>query len=138
MTEAELRDITGVGASARLIRSVLAVGSTFFVVSGALLFVMPDTFGGWIGLEVSDATSWALRMLGVALLALAGLMWLVRRAKDHPVLGAGAVMMVASALLTGLTVTMPGEWTPLRWALLGAGAVFALAYLGLLIASRRL
>jgi hypothetical protein len=26
----------------------------------------------------------------------------------------------------------------LRWALLGAGAVFALAYLGLLLASRRI
>jgi hypothetical protein len=138
MTEAELRDITGVGASARLIRSVLAVGSAFFLVSGALLFVVPDSFAVWIGLEPSDAVAWTLRMLGVVLMALAGQMWLVRRARDHPVLGAGAVMMVASALLTGLTVTLPGEWTPLRWALLGAGAVFALAYLGLLIASRRL
>jgi hypothetical protein len=126
MTEAELRDISGVGASARLIRSVLAVGASFFLAAG------------WIGLEGSDAVAWTLRMLGVALLALGGLMWLVRRAKDHPVLGAGAVMMVASALLTALTVTLPGEWTPLRWALLGAGAVFALAYLGLLLASRRI
>ena len=137
MTEAELRDISGVGASARLIRSVLAVGASFFLAAGVLLLFVPDSFGGWIGLEGSDAVAWTLRMLGVALLALGGLMWLVRRAKDHPVLGAGAVMMVASALLTALTVTLPGEWTPLRWALLGAGAVFALAYLGLLMASRR-
>jgi hypothetical protein len=138
MTEAELRDITGVGASARLIRLVLSVGSAFFLVAGALLFLLPDSFSTWIGLVSSDEVAWAMRMLGVTLLALAGLMWLVRRAKDHPVLGAGAVMMVASALLTALTVTLPGEWTPLRWALLGAGAVFALAYLALLMASRRL
>jgi hypothetical protein len=138
MTEAELRDISGVGASARLIRSVLAVGASFFLAAGILLFLVPDSFAGWIGLGGSDAVAWTLRMLGVALLALGGLMWLVRRAKDHPVLGAGAVMMVASALLTALTVTLPGEWTPLRWALLGAGAVFALAYLGLLLASRRI
>lgn len=138
MTEAELRDITGVGASARLIRLVLAVGSAFFLVAGVLLFLLPDSFSSWIGLASSDEVAWAMRMLGVALLALAGLMWLVRRAKDHPVLGAGAVMMLASALLTVLTVTLPGEWTPLRWALLGAGAVFALAYLALLLASRRL
>jgi hypothetical protein len=138
MTEAELRDISGVGASARLIRSVLAVGASFFLAAGILLFFVPDSFAGWIGLGGSDAVAWTLRMLGVALLALGGLMWLVRRAKDHPVLGAGAVMMVASALLTALTVTLPGEWTPLRWALLGAGAVFALAYLGLLLASRRI
>jgi hypothetical protein len=137
MTEAELRDISGVGASARLIRSVLAVGASFFLAAGVLLLFVPDSFAAWIGLEGSDAVAWTLRMLGVALLALGGLMWLVRRAKDHPVLGAGAVMMVASALLTALTVTLPGEWTPLRWALLGAGAVFALAYLGLLMASRR-
>lgn len=138
MTEAELRDLTGVGASARLIRLVLSVGSAFFLVAGVLLFLLPDSFSSWIGLTPSDEVAWAMRMLGVTLLALAGLMWLVRRAKDHPVLGAGAVMMVASALLTVLTVTLPGEWTPLRWALLGAGAVFALAYLGLLLASRRL
>ena len=138
MTEAELRDITGVGASARLIRLVLSVGSAFFLVAGALLFLLPDSFSTWIGLVSSDEVAWAMRMLGVTLLALAGLMWLVRRAKDHPVLGAGAVMMVASALRTALTVTLPGEWTPLRWALLGAGAVFALAYLALLMASRRL
>jgi hypothetical protein len=137
MTEAELRDISGVGASARLIRIVLSVGSAVFLVAGILLLFVPDSFAGWIGLESSDPVAWSLRMLGVTLLALSGLMWLVRRAKDHPVLGAGAVMMVASALLTLLTVTLPGEWTPLRWALLGAGAVFALAYLALLLASRR-
>ena len=137
MTEVELRDITGVGASARLIRVVLAVGASFFVVAGLLLFALPESFTSWIGLEPSAEVAWAMRMLGVTLLTLAGLMWLVRRAKDHPVLGAGAVMMVASALLTGLTLTLPGDWTPLRWALLGAGAVFALAYLALLVASRR-
>ena len=138
MTEAELRDITGVGASARLIRLVLSVGATFFVIAALLLLVLPDSFASWLGLEATDSVAWALRMIGAVLLGLSGLMWLVRRAGDHPVLGAGAVMMVTSALLTILTVTLPGEWTPLRWALLGAGAVFALAYLALLLASRRL
>ncbi len=137
MTEAELRDITGVGASARLIRIVLSVGSAFFVVAALMLLVIPDSFASWIGLEATDSVAWALRMIGAVLLGLSGLMWLVRRAGDHPVLGAGAVMMVTSALLTLLTVTLPGEWTPLRWALLGAGFVFALAYAVLLVASRR-
>ena len=138
MTEAELRDITGVGASARLIRLVLSVGATSFVIAALLLLALPDSFASWIGLEGTDTVAWALRMIGAVLLGLSGLMWLVRRAGDHPVLGAGAVMMVTSALLTILTITLPGEWTPLRWALLGAGAVFALAYLALLMASRRL
>ena len=138
MTEAELRDITGVGASARLVRLVLSVGAAFFALAAVLLLVLPDSFATWIGLEGTAAVDWAMRMIGAILLGLSGLMWLVRRARDHPVLGAGAVMMVTSAFLTVLTVTIPREWTPLRWALLGAGAVFALTYLALLVASRRL
>lgn len=137
MTEAELRDVTGVGASARLIRMVLSVGAAFFLVAALLLLAVPDSFSTWIGLEGAEAVHWAMRMIGAVLLGLSGLMWLVRRAGDHPVLGAGTVMMATSALLTLLTVTLPGEWTPLRWALLGAGAVFALAYAVLLVASRR-
>lgn len=137
MTEAELREISGLGMSARLIRMVLGTGSAFFLVSAVLLLGIPESFAAWIGLAPGEAIAWSMRMLGVTLAALAGLMWLVRRAGDHPVLGAGAVMMVASACLTALTATIPGEWTPLRWALLGAGAVFALAYLILLLMGRR-
>lgn len=138
MTEAELRDIGGVPASARLIRVVLSVGAVFFLIAGILLLAVPESFATWIGLESTDAVAWTLRMLGAALIGLAGQMWLVRRAGDHPVLGAGAVMIVAGGAMTLLTVTLPGEWTPLRWALLGVGAVFVVAYVGLLVASRRL
>ena len=138
MTEAELRDIGGVPASARLIRVVLSVGAVFFLIAGILLLAVPESFATWIGLESTDAVAWTLRMLGAALIGLAGQMWLVRRAGDHPVLGAGAVMIVAGGAMTLLTVTLPGEWTPMRWALLGVGAVFVVAYVGLLVASRRL
>lgn len=137
MTEAELRDISGVAASARLIRVVLGAGSAFFFVAAVLLLAVPDSFATWIGLERSDGVAWTLRMLGAALLGLAGVMWLVRRAGDHPVLGAGAVMVLAGGAMTVLTVTLPGEWTPIRWALLGAGAVFVVAYVVLLALSRR-
>lgn len=137
MTEAELRDVTGVGASARLIRIVLSVGSAFFAVAALLLLAVPDSFAGWIGLQGTDAVDWTLRMLGAALLGLAGQMWLVRRAGDHPVLGAGAVMIVAGGAMTILTITLPGDWTPMRWALLGAGSAFIVAYVVLLLASRR-
>lgn len=138
MTEAELRDIGGVPASARLIRVILSVGAAFFAIAGLLLLVVPDSFGGWIGLETTDAVAWTLRMLGAALVGLAGQMWLVRRAGDHPVLGAGAVMIVAGGAMTILTLTLPGDWTPLRWALLGVGGVFVIAYAALLVASRRI
>jgi hypothetical protein len=138
MTEAELRDIGGVPASARLIRVVLSVGAAFFIIAGLLLLAVPDSFGAWIGLETTDAVAWTLRMLGAALVGLAGQMWLVRRAGDHPVLGAGAVMIVAGGAMTILTLTLPGDWTPLRWALLGVGGVFVIAYAVLLVASRRI
>ena len=137
MTEADLRDIGGIPASARLIRTVLGVGSAFFLVSGLALLAIPSTFAVWIGLEPTDAVAWCLRMLGAALIGLAGQMWLVRRAGDHPVLGAGAVMIVAGGAMTILTVTLPGDWTAMRWALLGVGAVFVVAYAVLLAASRR-
>lgn len=137
MTEAELRDIGGVGASARLIRVVLSAGAAFFLIAGLLLLAVPETFGAWIGLDVTDPVAWTLRMLGAALIGLSGQMWLVRRAGDHPVLGAGAVMIVAGGAMTILTVTLPGAWTPMRWALLGVGGAFVLAYAVLLAASRR-
>lgn len=137
MTEAELRDISGVAASARLIRVVLGAGSAFFFAAAVLLLAVPDSFATWIGLEPAEAVAWTLRMLGAALLGLAGVMWLVRRAGDHPVLGAGAVMVLAGGAMTVLTVTLPGEWTPIRWALLGAGAVFVVAYVVLIALSRR-
>ena len=137
MTEAELRDISGVGASARLIRMVLGAGSAFFVVAGILLVVLPDSFAGWIGLDGTTGVVWCLRMLGAALIGLAGQMWLVRRAGDHPVLGAAAVMIVAGGLMTILTLTLPGDWTLVRWALLVVGLLFVVVYVALLLLARR-
>jgi len=82
-------------------------------------------------------TTWTLQMLGAALLGLSGQMWLVRRAPDHPVLGAAVVMIISGGLMTVLTITLPGEWTPVRWAYLGIGAAFCLAYVLMLVVSRR-
>ncbi|TEX52215.1 MAG: hypothetical protein B7C55_01620 [Actinomycetales bacterium mxb001] len=137
MTEAELRDIGGVAASARIIRMVLGVGAAFFVITGVLLLLIPDTFASWIGFDSNDVVAWCLRMLGAALLGLGGQMWLVRRAGNHPVLGAAAVMIVAGGLMTILTVTLPGEWTLVRWALLIVGLAFILVYAVLLVLARR-
>jgi hypothetical protein len=137
MTEADLRDLTGVPIAARLIRSVLAVGALVFMLSGLLLVVTPSTMASWLGLGAIVDTAWTLQMLGAALLGLAGQMWLVRRAPDHPVLGAAVVMIIAGGLMTVLTLTLPGEWTPVRWAYLGVGAVFWIAYVLLIGFSRR-
>lgn len=117
---------------------VLTVGAAVFAVAGLLLLLLPATFGSWIGLSAPTAEAqWALRMLGAVLLPLAALMVLVRRLRDHHAVGAALVMLVASILLGLLTITLPGSWTFLRVALLGAALVFAAAYAALLLMLRR-
>lgn len=137
MTEADLREISGVPISARLIRVVLGLGSLVFVISGILLVVAPSLMAELLGLSTVVDATWTLQMLGAALLGLSGQMWLVRRAPDHPVLGAAVVMIISGGLMTVLTLTLPGEWTAVRWVYLGVGAVFCLAYLLLILLSRR-
>ncbi len=138
MTDLELREISGVGASAHLIRVVLAVGSLVFLLSAIVLVLSPRSFAAWLGMTTVEEILWTLRLLGVAVFGLAGQMWLVRRAGDHPVLGSAAVMVLVSLAMSALVVTLPAAgWTPLRWAYLGIGLVFAIAYAGLLALSRR-
>lgn len=137
MTDEDLRDISGVPVAARLIRTVLGVGAVVFVLLGVALVISPTRVAGWIGLAGSVDTAWALQFAGAGLIGLAGQMWLVRRAPDHPILGSAAVMVVSSALTLVLMLTLPGGWPTLRWVMVGIVAVFALAYLLLLLLSRR-
>lgn len=120
-----------------MIRSVLGIGATVFLLSAISLLVLPGTFAELLGLQAGESVDWVMRMLGAALLALAGQMWLVRRADDAGVRGAGAVMIVAGGLMTILTVTLPGEWTLLRWAYLAFGLTFVVLYALLIAVSIR-
>lgn len=123
---------------ARSIRMVLTVGAAVFALAGLALLLIPSAFAGWLGLDATAAaTLWSLRMLGAVLLPLAALMVMVRRLRDHHAVGAAAVMLTASVLLGILTIAMPGSWTFLRAALLGAALVFATAYAALLVLLRR-
>lgn len=119
--------------AARLIRIVLGAGAAVFFVSALALLILPGTFASWLGLEGTASVDWVLRMLGAALLGLSGQMWLVRRADDAGARGGAAVMIVAGGIMTILTLTVPGDWTLLRWAYLIFGVSFVIAY-GALIA----
>ncbi len=123
--------------AARMIRGVLGVGAAVFLISAIALLVLPATLAGLLGLQSGESVDWVMRMLGAALLALAGQMWLVRRADHAAVRGAGAVMIVAGGLMTILTVTLPGDWTLLRWAYLGFGLTFVALYAILIAVSIR-
>lgn len=137
MTEKDLEAFSGVPTAARLIRIVLGLGSLLFIASGIALIISPSLLAEQLGLDPVVDTTWTLQMLGAALVGLSGQMWLVRRAPDHPVLGAAVVMLVAGGLMVVLTLTLPGAWTVLRWVYLGVGITFWLAYLVLVWTSRR-
>jgi len=118
----------------RIIRGVLAAGSLVFAASAIGLLVAPGWFGELLGLRPSVEGEWALRMLGAALVALSGQMWLVRRGDRAAVRGAAAVMLLGGGLMTLLTVFLPADdgWTLFRWLYLVFGSTFMIAYAGLL------
>lgn len=118
----------------RVIKAVLAAGASVFAVSAVALLVAPGWFGELLGLRPAIEGEWALRMVGACLVALAGQMWLVRRADRAGVRGAAAVMIVGGGLMTLLTVFVPadGGWTLFRWLYLLFGSTFMIAYAGLL------
>lgn len=137
MTEADLRDITGLAVSARLARIALAVGALAFLAFGLLLLSDPVRAAAWFDLDHLDPTEWALRVAGAVLIGLAGQTWLVRRAGDHPVMGGSAMALITTGMLGVLMVTMPGGWGWLRIVLLGFCALMAAAFVVILTSSRR-
>lgn len=137
MTDADLRDIGGVPASAGLVRVVVGLDALITLAAGLVLLLVPTTVGQWVGLRDSGVMAWPLQAFGAALIALAGLMWLVRRAGDHPMLGVAAILALSQGLTVVLIILMPGSWTALRWVSIGVFGVFVLAYAGLLYLSRR-
>lgn len=120
-------------SQATLIRGILGAGSVVFLVSSAVLIVLPTYFGELLGLTTSETSDWALRMMGAALLALSGQMWLVRSAPEITIRRSAAVMIVAGGAMTVFTVIMPADWTIARFAYLGIGLGFLTAYLVALI-----
>lgn len=120
-------------SQAKFIRGILGTGSIVFLVSSAVLIVLPTYFGELLGLTTSETSDWALRMMGAALLALSGQMWLVRSAPEITVRRSAAVMIVAGGAMTVFTVIMPADWTIARFAYLAVGLGFVTAYLVALI-----
>ena len=118
----------------RAIRGVLAAGAAVFALSAVVALVVPGLLADGLGLRPSVEGEWALRMVGACLVALAGQMWLVRRADAPAIRGAAVVMIAGGGLMTLLTVFLPADegWTLLRWLYLLFGSTFVIAYSGLL------
>ncbi len=111
------------------LRLVLRTGSIVFGLSALALLAVPATFNSLLGLATSPELDWAMRMIGITLVALSGNMFSVSsRGSDASVLFSGRVMLVSAFGLGVLTLLLPVE---LNWFAIGYSAVgfgFSVAY----------
>ena len=112
------------------LRNVLKAGSMVFGASALFLLVLPDQFLDLLGLSQSEEMAWAMRMIGITLLALAGNMWNnAGQSSDVRVGNVAKVMCVSATALGVLTLLIPGEITWFSYLYAAVGFGFGLAYL---------
>jgi hypothetical protein len=112
------------------LRNVLKAGSIVFGASAIFLLVLPAFFLELLGLSQSDEMVWAMRMIGITLLALAGNMWNnAGQDSDVRVGNVAKVMCVSATALGVLTLLIPGEITWFSYLYAAVGFGFGLAYL---------
>jgi hypothetical protein len=116
------------------LRGVLRLGVLVFAVSAAVLIAAPRLFTDLLGLAGNQNLDWAMQMIGVGLVALAGNMFVVSlKASDAGVLWGARVMLISAFGLGVLTLFIPTgvNWFVILYALIGFG--FSAAYALLLI-----
>jgi len=116
-------------SSANQVRMVLRAGSIVFGLSALALICAPALFDSLLGLASNAPLEWAMRMIGITLVALAGNMFSVAsRASEASVLFSGRVMLASAFGLGVLTLLLP---VPLTWFAIVYAAVgfgFSAAY----------
>ena len=115
----------------KYLRRVLFTGATVFGFSALLLLTSPSLFNELLGISSTPELDWAMRMIGLTLVALAGNMFSVSlKGKDSTVLFSARVMAISAAGLGVLTLLIPVEtltWFDYAYAAVGFG--FSFAYL---------
>jgi hypothetical protein len=115
--------------SVATIRTVLKTGSMVFGLSALALIVVPAVFIMLLGLYSTPELEWAMRMIGITLVALSGNMYSVaKHGNDTGVLFSGRLMLISAAGLGLITLIIPADhnWFTLGYALVGFG--FSAAY----------
>ena len=115
--------------SIRAIRKVLLAGSLVFGLSAIVLIAVPRMFNDLLWLSNNPELDWAMRMIGITLVALAGNMYSVaKHGTDKAVLFSGRLMLVCAAGLGVINLTIPtnGSWFAQAYAMVGFG--FSAAY----------
>ena len=113
-----------------VLRKVLRAGSIVFGASALFLLVLPSLFLDLLALSDNAEMVWAMRMIGITLLALAGNMWNnAGQSSDERVGNVAKVMCVTATALGVLTLLIPGEITWFSYLYAAVGFGFALTYL---------
>lgn len=111
------------------IRLILRAGSIVFGFSALTLLALPSFFNELLGFVPGSELDWAMRMIGITLVALAGNMFSVStRGTVESVLFSGRVMLISAFSLGVLTLLIPValNWFTILYALIGFG--FSAAY----------
>ena len=112
------------------VKQTLKAGSIVFGLSALFLLIAPGVFLDLLGVTNNSEMIWAMRMIGIILVALAGNMWQNSKLNNAASLGyVGRVMFVAAAGLGFLTIFIPASLTPfaIGYAMIGFG--FSFSYL---------
>ena len=112
------------------VKQTLKAGSIVFGLSAIFLLIAPGFFLDLLGVTNNSEMIWAMRMIGITLVALAGNMWQNSKLNNAASLGyVGRVMFVAAAGLGFLTIFIPASLTPVAigYAVIGFG--FSISYL---------
>lgn len=110
-------------------RIVLRAGAIVFGLSAVLLIAAPNIFNSLLGLSSTLDLQWAMRMIGITLVALAGNMFSVAsRGSEESVLFSARVMQLSALALGVLTLMIPAQlgWFTIAYAAVGFG--FSAAY----------
>ena len=112
------------------VKQTLRAGSIVFGLSALFLLIAPDIFLDLLGITSNPEMIWAMRMIRIILLALAGNMWQNSKLNNATALGyVGRVMFVAAAGLGFLTIFIPVPLTPFAIGYAAIGFGFSLSYL---------
>ena len=120
------------------LRLVLRTGALVFGLSALALIAIPAVFNSLLGLTSTPQLEWAMRMIGITLVALAGNMFSVAsRGSDASVLFSGRVMLISAFGLGVLTLLLPVtlNWFAIAYSLVGFG--FSAAYAFVLLGARK-
>lgn len=119
------------------VRLTLQTGASVFGLSALLLIALPSVFLELLGILANAQLDWAMRMIGITLVALAGQMFIVSKfLDDRYVKYSARVMQFSAGALAILTALLPGGLTWFGWLYLCIGAGFSLTYSVLLLKVR--